>query len=314
MRFHAILFVRDEEDIIAECLQHNSKWCDHIYVFDTGSTDHTWEIVNECAHELPQVKPVRKEPIWFNDALRAMVFEEFRHESDDGDWWIRLDADEFYHVSPREFVQELAPHESAIFHAYYNFVLTVEEAEGLSDYSRLMAERQQSIQQRRRYYIKSFEYSEPRFFRYRKSMQWNPNTFGPYNAGFVARKRIPIRHYKDRDPLQMELRYHLRQIMLSKMGGMYNISVHSWAVNDWRQQLVSLSDPRLRQWNPPVDDLPKCTLTNHLPGRGKRAAQWFIHRFFLPLLDSTRLSYPNDFRPKPIPDDIQAKLKAASQL
>jgi hypothetical protein len=313
MRFHAILFARDEEDIIGECLHHNSQWCNNIYVFDTGSTDQTWEIVNECSKKLPQVKPVRKTPIWFSDTLRALVFEEFRHEADEGDWWVRLDADEFYHVSPREFVKTLAPRESAIFHAYYNFVLTEEEVERLSDRTRLISERRQPIQQRRRYFMTSFDYSEPRLFKYRKSMQWNPYHFGPYNAGYVAKRRIPIRHYPHRDPLQMERRYRLRHTMISEMEGMYDTAIHHWSAVDWQQAVISLADPRVKLWNPPQEDLPECNLTNHLPGRTKRAIQWFVHRFFLPVLDRSRSVYPREFHPKPIPDVIQARLKVASQ-
>ena len=39
MKFVALLPVRDEADIIGQCLQHALQWVDAIYVFDTGSVD-----------------------------------------------------------------------------------------------------------------------------------------------------------------------------------------------------------------------------------------------------------------------------------
>ena len=43
-RFHALLPVRDEADIIGQSLRHMLTWVDAIYVFDNGSVDDTWEI------------------------------------------------------------------------------------------------------------------------------------------------------------------------------------------------------------------------------------------------------------------------------
>jgi hypothetical protein len=82
--------------------------------------------------------------------------------------------------------------------------------------------------------------------------------------------------------------------MLQRMEHMY---ARSWDVDDWRQQLVSPSNPQLRYWNPPVDDLPECTLTNHLASPVKRIAQWFVHHSLLAILDRNRPPYPVDFLP-----------------
>ena len=49
MKFVTLLPVRDEADIIGETLQHQLTWADEIYVFDTGSVDQTWEIVQDIA-------------------------------------------------------------------------------------------------------------------------------------------------------------------------------------------------------------------------------------------------------------------------
>src|SRR5437762_68452 len=47
--FHALLPVRDEGDIIRQCLEHLLVWADSVYIFDTGSVDDTWEIAREIA-------------------------------------------------------------------------------------------------------------------------------------------------------------------------------------------------------------------------------------------------------------------------
>jgi len=308
MRFHAILFVRDEEDIIAESLLHNAQFFDHIYVYDTGSTDQTWEIVQAVAKQCDRVVPFRKEAVWWHDGLRAMVFDHFRSNSEDGDWWARLDADEFYHVSPREFVRQLAPRESAIYHAYYNFRLTVEEAEALADPEAVRLERCRSIQDRRRYFIPAFEYSEPRLFRYRGSMKWSPAAAGPYNAGFVARARIPIRHYPYRDPCQMERRFRLRTTMFQEMRKMSNTYATHWGNDSWRSELIPATDPRLQKWTPPNGELPPCTSLEHLPPFKRRVLQWAAHSFCLPVLDRLRPEYPKHFRPSPLPNAIQERL------
>jgi len=312
MRFHAILFVRDEADIIGQSLIHNSGWCDRIYVYDTGSTDETWDIVQETARQVPQVVPVKKESVWWHDGLRAMVFEKFRRTSKNGDWWVRLDADEFYHVSPRDFVQGLAPYETAIYHAYYNFKLTVEESNRLSSEQAVREERAKPIWERRQHYVTAFDYAEPRFFRYRETMSWHPLAFAPYNAGFVARKRIPIRHYPHRDPIQMERRYRLRRAMLAEMSKMSTTYATHWNVPDWRTELIPQCDAALRVWRGPGDALPECTLTSHLEKPLTRVRQWLAHRCLLPILDRRRPAYPQDFHAEPLPETLQAQMKMAS--
>jgi|GEM_PF-4294901 len=46
MKFHSLLPVRDEADIINQYLQSFLTWADSIYVFDTGSVYNTWEIIH----------------------------------------------------------------------------------------------------------------------------------------------------------------------------------------------------------------------------------------------------------------------------
>lgn len=101
MKFHTLLPVRDEADIIQQCLEHLLTWADAIYVFDTGSVDDTWEIVLDVASKEKRVMPIRKEPVYFAETrLRGYMFNWARQYMQDGDWFLRVDADEFHHIPP----------------------------------------------------------------------------------------------------------------------------------------------------------------------------------------------------------------------
>ena len=129
MRFHALLPVRDEADVIGQCLRHLLSWADAVYVFDTGSVDDTWEIVRDVASRDDRVRLLGRDSVYFSETrLRAWMFHQARAHMRDGDWFLRVDADEFHHVPPPEFVHtRLRAHETIVFHQYYDFRLTVAE-------------------------------------------------------------------------------------------------------------------------------------------------------------------------------------------
>src|SRR3954447_26402653 len=104
MRFHVLLAVRDEADIMVQCLQHLLAWADAVYVFDTGSLDETWEIVLQCASNEARVVPLGKDAVFFSEKrLRGWMFDQARPRMSEGDWFLRADADEFHHIPPPEF-------------------------------------------------------------------------------------------------------------------------------------------------------------------------------------------------------------------
>ncbi len=116
--FFALLPVRDEADVIGQCLHHALRWADEIYVFDTGSVENTWEIVQEFASRDKRVVPMRKEPVFFSEArLRGYMFHVARQEMREGDWFLRVDADEFHHITPPQFVKNcMRKHEAVAYH------------------------------------------------------------------------------------------------------------------------------------------------------------------------------------------------------
>jgi hypothetical protein len=309
MRFHGLMLVRDEADIIAETLTHLLTWVDVLHVYDLGSTDATWDIVQDFARQDRHVVPFKREPTVYSDSLRCILFDRLRSGFEKGDWIVKLDADEFYPLPPREFVKErLSPAEGMVYLQWYFFRLTTTET---ADYETgrvsIMADRSRSIRDRRRYY-KVSEWSEPRMFRYRPTMRWPETTHWPFNAGLLARERLPILHYPHRDPIQMARRFALRAAMKRRAAKAGN----HWRTTDWHGDLVDpgtgmalgakrniraglfgeqgIDTGPLLFWAP-GEPLPEVRLHGQIPAWPKRFAQRLAHAALLPLLDRLRPSF-----------------------
>jgi hypothetical protein len=310
-QFIALLPVRDEADIIGQCLRHLLAWADAIYVFDTGSVDETWEIVQDFAVKDKRVIPLKKDAVYFSDTrLRGWMFHQARKQMRNGDWFLRVDADEFHHITPPEFVKtRMRPHETIAYHQYYDFRLTESEATAWESGKETLADRQWPIEERRRYFY-PWSYFEPRLCRYRETMQWPPTVSFPFNAGIVARERLPIRHYPHRDPVQLERRCRLRAVMMADEENRSNWSrpeLHHWAEREWRKFITPDNLPELRRWQPGTE-LPEFHFTNHIAKFHKRAAQRLAHAFCLPILDRFRPHWPEETYPQKISPEIVARL------
>lgn len=294
MRFFSLLPVRDEADIIEQCLEALLKWSDYVYVFDTGSVDDTWEIVQSFATKDSRIKPIAKDPVYFSDTrLRGYMFHVARREMKEGDWFLRVDADEFHHITPPEFVRtRLQSHETIVYHQYYDFRLLASEVDAWERQEETIEDRKKPISERRRWFTPSI-YSEPRLCRYRQTMKWPSTVSFPYNAGYLARARLPIRHYPHRDPIQLDRRCRLRAIMMADAENRLNWSApeqHHWSKSDWRQFITPNDLPRLQYWKP-GSSLPEFNFVNHLSCSKKRLLQRTVHNYFLPILDKTRPSF-----------------------
>lgn len=309
--FIALLPVRDEADIIGQCLQHALQWADAIHVFDTGSVDDTWEIVQESAARDKRVIAMRKEPVYFSETrLRGYMFHVARQKMRNGDWFLRVDADEFHHIPPPEFVKScMRKRETVAYHQYYDFQLLQSEVNAWNRGEETVLDRQRPIEERRRHYTVS-EYSEPRLCRYRETMQWPPTVSFPYNAGFVARERLPICHYPHRDPVQLERRCRLRAIMMADEENRRNwtIPFHSWQEDRWQKFVTPDDLLGLRYWKP-GRQLELVHQTNHLRSAHIRTLQRVIHGLCLPILDRMRPAFPHDGKPQSIPVEIVERLR-----
>jgi hypothetical protein len=306
--FFALLPVRDEADIIGQCLEHALGWADEVYVFDTGSIDNGWEIVRDFGSRDKRIVPMRKEPVFFSEArLRGYMFHVARQKMREGDWFLRVDADEFHHITPPEFVKNcMRKHETVAYHQYYDFRLIQSEVDEWNRGKETLEDRQRAIEDRRRHYTVS-RYSEPRLCRYRSTMQWPATVSFPFNAGYVARERLPIRHYPHRDPEQLQRRCQVRMIMMSDPERSPPELQH-WAERQWKKLIVPDDLTGLKFWLPGTE-LPLVHQTNHLKSPHIRAVQRFIHAFCLPMLDRQRPKFPENSRPQSIPKEIAEKLQ-----
>lgn len=215
-RIHAICLVKNEGDVIAQTLQFASKFCHKIYVFDTGSTDDSWQQVQRVVSNI--IVPFRHENVpKFNFGLRGQVFDAVRDSFEIGDWLYVLDADEILAEPPHKAIR-IAEAEGAqqINTLQYNFHYTEldwqQQQAGLDS-------RDRSIIERRRYYC--FTNIEQRLFRVEADTTWPDYTDAKNPIGYLrpqgAKKlkkcsyRIPNCHYQYRDPEQIQLRLKTRR-------------------------------------------------------------------------------------------------------
>ena len=311
--FCGLLPVRDEADIVGQCLQKALQWADAIYVFDTGSVDNTWEIVQDFAGNDKRVVPIRKSRfIFLRRGCAATCFISRDSKCARAIGSCALDADEFHHISPPEFVKNwMRQHETIAYHQYYDFRLLQSEVDAWNRDEESLPDRQRPIEERRRHYTIS-QYSEPRLCRYRETMQWPLTVSFPFNAGFVARERLPIRHYPHRDPVQLERRCRLRAIMMSDAENRANWTrpeLHHWAEREWKKFITPDNLPGLKFWEPGTE-LPPVRLTNHLRAPHIRALQRFVHAFCLPMLDRIRRGFDPGATPQSIPASVVRELQA----
>jgi glycosyltransferase involved in cell wall biosynthesis len=207
VKIHSICLCRNEADIIERTLTEAACWSDFIYVYDNGSSDGTWEKVLRLAATVPQIIPFRRDALPFNDNLRRIPFAYFRRCSATGDWWCRLDADEIYIDSPREFLAGVPPSYDTVWSASFQYYFTDEDSERYrADPSRYADE--VPLEMKCRYYSASS--SEIRFFKYHPRLRWHTGGF-PYPLLKSFERRIRLKHYQYRSPQQIERRLATRQ-------------------------------------------------------------------------------------------------------
>lgn len=268
MRLHGFMCVRDEADILPETLESLLGWIDALHVFDTGSTDESWEIVQDFARRDGRVRPFCRAKVIFCNSLRGMIFESVRASIAPGDWIARLDADEIYHVSPREFLaSSVRPHEGRVFAQEYEFVITQSQWQAWE-----RGEVESGAVTARQHAYVTDPVPEQRFFRFRRGMHWGPGHPNPYFSGLPARSRIPVRHYRWRSPQQMLHRLRLRRYMAERSGH----GIH-WNHDDIRRWIYADADPRLLIFDDAHDLVPRND-PDHLGPRWKQIARATLYR------------------------------------
>ena len=301
--FHALLVVRDEADILPQTLPAILAWADSVHVFDTGSTDGTWEYVRDLASREARVRCVGREEVLFSvGGVTAWLFDRVRGGFRRGDWVVRADADEFYHVPPTEFVRtRLSRHEGRVFGAHYDFQFTQGEWRSWCAGLESEGDRARPIRDRRRWYEVN-EHKELRLFRYRPSMRWPPGEYEPMQGGLVARARIPILHYAKRDPPQIRRRFALR--CATRQAGQ-QVGKH-WEYADWRRTIVD--EGRLKFWQPGTP-LPEHERVSFARTGWRRGAAWAYYASGAAAArDAARPRFPKGYRPPTVPREVAARM------
>jgi glycosyltransferase involved in cell wall biosynthesis len=206
MRIHCVSVVRDEADIIGYNLDAALRWADAIHVLDNGSTDGTWEILQDYAAREPRVVVAGRYEGKFDNRLRGEVANRAAASARSGDWWCRLDADEFYVDDPREFLSDIPSRFGVVRNVSITYYFTdvdlrayeADPAGYVANWSPEMI----------RYYRANW--SERRFIRHRPDVPWDGAW--PHGSGElgVALPRIWLRHYQYRSPPQIERRLQTR--------------------------------------------------------------------------------------------------------
>jgi glycosyltransferase involved in cell wall biosynthesis len=205
MKIHGLCLVKNEADVLQETLISALHWCDHIYVFDNGSNDGTWELVKELAKQHLQIVPYKQDDVIFSDGLRSDIFNEFRPNASPRDWWCYLDADEFYIDDPRIFLAKIPDRFQTVWAAVFAYYFTDQDAILYrQDPLRYLAI---PVEKRLRYYQNDWGVSK--FFRHSDDIVLTRDYAFPEGPAYPV--WIWMKHYQYRSPEQIERRLLTRR-------------------------------------------------------------------------------------------------------
>jgi hypothetical protein len=196
------------------------------------------------------------------------VFNAFRDRARPGDWWCRLDADEFYPTSPKSFLAGIPWRYQLVWVQMINYAITHADLEHI-DFSRPASE----VLPQLRHYVANF--SEPRFFRHRRRLVWPPDGAWPIHVGVPAPHQLPMQHYRYRSPDQIRRRLGTRREALQNG---YPAIAHweSTSQTDWREKIADGSKLAYdtRDGHFMID---RAALSAHLESPPRRWAKMALH-------------------------------------
>jgi len=223
-KIHGICMVKNEADIIEQNLKSSIKWCDHIYVFDNGSTDGTWNIVKQLAKKHTQIIPYIQKKCLFTAGLRREVFNKYKHKAKQGDWWCcRLDADEFYVDDPKVFLAKIPEKYNTVWGSNFNYHFTTKDLEKYEENNDNYSD-SKPVEEKCRYYANTW--SELRFFRHSEKLTWDNSKNWPSLEYHVYPVRIWLKHYQFRSPQQMQKRLEDRKESVIKNKSFIHLKNH----------------------------------------------------------------------------------------
>lgn len=306
MRHLAFMVVRDEADILPQTLDRLLTWVDGLWVFDTGSLDHTPDLLADRARADERLTFLGSEAIAFSHRAKAILFERLRNNFRPGDWICRADADERYLVHPPSFLADRTePHETVVCAQLFDTVLLRRDLAAWQRGDETLADRTRPIETRRTHHVVN-QFPELRFFRYRRGMRWPGHLMSPRFAGVMADARIPVRHDKWRDPVQAQWRTILRSAMVPNMA----VGGGHWLTQTWQTEVRRVTHRAVKPW-PADGSIPPVPFAHpHQPKALRRLAVRLAHgsgaiRLIEPVLPGARAGDAME----PLADDIRKHLK-----
>lgn len=203
MKIYSLLVVKNEADIIRYSLVEALRWSDKIIVLDNGSTDGTWEMVQQMAAEDTRVVAFDRYEGAFNIGLRARLFDAYRQEMTWGDWWcVRLDADEIYTDDVRAVLADQPWYVTTVSKRSTDYVLAREDLDALTgDFAVDRPHYHHTTLQPR---------VERRFMRHLPWLVWSEAWRYPHPWGFRSNQCLTVDHYQYRSREQMMRRWQTR--------------------------------------------------------------------------------------------------------
>ena len=261
MRIIGLCTVKNEGDIIYQCLSHSAEIYDVIFVTDNESWDNSRNEIQRASRDFQNVVYLGEVGDKVSKEVKWQIWETFRGCFSINDWWGILDADEFVEPDVRDVVARanvnFADH---IFAVMANFYYTESEVEDWMQGCETMADRERPIQERRLYY--RMHTTQPRLFRNLPWIRWNEDTNYPPNLARKAADYATYRHYQYRDVPQVKLRVETR----SQPGvgeKEYEQNPH-WDRTHWRESISPDDDPYLVKHEPGAP-LKQCPTFDGIP-------------------------------------------------
>ncbi|MDS7915281.1 glycosyltransferase family 2 protein [Klebsiella pasteurii] len=222
-KIYALMTVKNEADIVIEALEHASLWADKIFVIDNNSSDSTFSLIREYANVNPKII------IWgqyggaFYLGLRQVLFKDYREIAKEGDWWCRLDGDEFYIDDPRDFLSAIPDNFDHVYNASFQYYFTYDDY--INEKNSLSSEI--SVLKRLEWY--KCNHSEIRFVKHTNLICWPQLLEWPCNLRYPYSKRIRLKHYQYRSINQIDARLALRNAPDSGTSFTHEkVSVEQW--------------------------------------------------------------------------------------
>ena len=229
-KIYSLLLVKNEADIIAYSLTDACRWSDKIIVIDNGSTDGTWEIIQELAKTKPQIVPWLRYEGPFHIGLRAKAYKAFKNEMTANDWWcVRLDADELFNCDVKDFLSHVPRTYQTVSKESTDYILTAEDI----DCYQFTGHFDKDVEHIRHFL--PHKRRERRFMRHNPLWIWRENWRYPHPWGRVWKEYIPVKHYQYRSPEQMRRRFNTRRQAKNDGCGSFK---HEKG-NDWKDYILT---------------------------------------------------------------------------